>query len=66
MATETEISPSESGRLCQIKASVPTGLEVGASEELQELLGRPARTSRGRIIFNLNTVEELLKVGVQS
>ena len=52
----------ENKDLCRLKASVPTGLEVGAGEELKEVLGRPAQTSRGRIIFTLNTLDELLKV----
>lgn len=48
--------------LCGLKASVPTGLEVGASEECQEVVGRPAQVSRGRITFTIHSLEELLKV----
>ena len=48
--------------LCFLEASVPTGLEVGASEECTEILGRPAQFSRGRISFQLHHFNDLLKV----
>ena len=53
----------EEGDLCKLKASVPTGLEVSARDEVRETLGRPAQTSRGRVVFSLKTLEELEKVG---
>lgn len=54
--------PANSEGLCEVKATVPTGLEVGASEECQEVLGRPAQSSRGRITFSIHNLEELMKV----
>ena len=48
--------------LCKLEASVPTGLEVGASEECAEVLGRAPETSRGRLTFKLRTLEELIAV----
>ena len=48
--------------LCEVCATVPTGLEPGAADEFQEVLGRAARVLRGRISFQLASLEELSKV----
>lgn len=48
--------------LWNLKATVPTGLEVGASEECQEVTGKPAQASRGRIAFTIHHLEDLIKV----
>ena len=55
----------EEGRedLCRLEASVPTGLEVGASEECAEVLGRAVASSRGRLSFPLRALDELVLVG---
>ena len=46
-----------------IRASVPTGLEQEAAEEVREVFGgREARSQRGRVCFELREVEELDKV----
>ncbi len=50
------------GNVCQLGASVPTGLELSAREECQEVLGRPINYSRGKLIFPLHSTEELIKV----
>ena len=50
------------GELCKLEASVPTGLEVGASEEYAEVFGRAPETSRGRLIFTLRALDELVAV----
>jgi len=52
----------EESELCKLKASVPTGLEIGARDEVRDVLGRPAQTSRGRVVFSLVSLEELAKV----
>ena len=51
-----------SATVCEITATVPTGLEPGAADECREVLGREARIQRGRISFDLLSVEELTKV----
>ena len=38
---------------------MPTGLEVGASDECAEVLGRTPVSSRGRLGFFLKTLDEL-------
>lgn len=48
--------------LCEIIATVPTGLEHGAADECREILGREAKIQRGRILIELLSVEELTKV----
>ena len=55
-----------SATVCEIAATVPTGLEPGAAEECREVLGREARIQRGRIAFDLLSVEELTKVRCES
>lgn len=55
-----------SATVCEITATVPTGLEPGAAEECREVLGREARLQRGRIAFDLLSVEELTKVRCES
>ena len=52
----------EVANLCKIEASVPTGLEVGASEECTEVLGRAPEYSRGRVTLQLRSLEELQAV----
>ena len=61
MRLATIVSMS-SAPVCEITATVPTGLELGAAEECREVLGRGARIQRGRISFDLLSVEELTKV----
>lgn len=61
MAEETAAGKKGEG-LCKIEASVPTGLEIGAAEECKEVLGRPAESSRGRLSFQLHSVDELTAV----
>ena len=61
MRLATIVSMS-SAPVCEITATVPTGLEPGAAEECREVLGRGARIQRGRISFDLLSVEELTKV----
>ena len=51
-----------SAAVCEITATVPTGLEPGAADECREVLRREARIQRGRIAFDLFSVEELTKV----
>lgn len=48
--------------LCEVCATVPTGLEQGAASECREALGREAKAHRGRITFHINSLEELTKV----
>ena len=48
--------------VCELKASVPTGLEVVASEECGEVVGIPAEPTRGRIAFTIHTLGQLDKV----
>ena len=55
---------AESDCSYELKASVPTGLEVGASEECQEVVGRLTHASRGRITFTILNLEDLIKVEV--
>jgi 23S rRNA G2445 N2-methylase RlmL len=45
--------------LCQLIATVPTGLEGGAADEVQETLGRKAEATRGRINFGIASFEQL-------
>ena len=45
--------------LCELIATVPTGLEGGAADEVQETLGRKAEATRGRINFNVASLEQL-------
>ena len=52
--------------LCEIIATVPTGLEHGAADECREILGREAKIQRGRILIELLSVEELTKVSNSS
>lgn len=55
-----------SAAVCEITATVPTGLEPGAADECREVLRREARIQRGRIAFDLFSVEELTKVRCES
>ena len=48
--------------LCELMATVPTGLEVGAADEFEETLGRKARAERGKIKFDIATLKEMEKV----
>ena len=48
--------------LCEVCGTVPTGLEPGAANECQEVLGRAATVVRGRVSFQLACLEELTKV----
>ena len=50
--------------LCQLIATVPTGLEGGAADEVQETLGRKAEATRGRINFDIASFEQLKLVHV--
>ena len=59
---EEQVKEKEGEGLCKIEASVPTGLEIGAAEECKEVFGRPAEPSRGRLSFQLNSVDELTAV----
>ena len=52
--------------LCEIIATVPTGLEHGAADECREILGRGAKILRGRISLELFSTEELTKVSVDN
>jgi 23S rRNA G2445 N2-methylase RlmL len=45
--------------LCQLIATVPTGLEGGAADEVRETLGRKAEATRGRINFDIASFEQL-------
>lgn len=45
--------------LCQLIATVPTGLEGGAADEIQETLGRRAEANRGKINFEIVSFEQL-------
>ena len=51
-----------SGRLHQLVATVPTGLEGGAVDEFREVLGRKAEAERGKIRFEIAFLEELKQV----
>ncbi len=55
----TMAAEEEGELLWKLEASVPTGLEVGASEECAEVLGRTPSTSRGRVTFTLKALKEL-------
>ena len=48
-----------SAGLCQLIATVPTGLEGGAADEVQETLGRKAEATRGRVNFDIASFEQL-------
>lgn len=52
-------STSTMAGLCQLIATVPTGLEGGAADEVQETLGRKAEATRGRINFEIASFEQL-------
>lgn len=58
----TEMASSAPVSLCEIIATVPTGLEHGAADECREILGREAKIQRGRILIELLSMEELTKV----
>ena len=45
--------------LCQLIATVPTGLEGGAADEVEETLGIKAEATRGRINFEIASFEQL-------
>jgi len=62
----TEDASSAPVSLCEIIATVPTGLEHGAADECREILGREAKIQRGRILIELLSVEELTKVSNSS
>lgn len=62
--TRANIISMSSAPVCEITATVPTGLEPGAADECREVLGRGARIQRGRISFDLLSVEELTKVRI--
>lgn len=51
-----------SGRLYQLVATVPTGLEGGAVDEFKEVLGRKAEAERGKIRLEIASLEELKQV----
>lgn len=55
------MATSSSGmtQLCELTATVPTGLEGGAADEFKEKLGRNAEAARGRVKFNILSLEEL-------
>lgn len=48
--------------LYQLIATVPTGLEGGAADEFKEALGRKAEAERGKIRFELGSLDELKQV----
>ena len=50
-----------SATLCEIFATVPTGLEHYAADECKEVLGREAKAHRGKISLGLACLEELEK-----
>ena len=49
-------------RLCELIATVPTGLEEGAADEFEETLGRKAEATRGKIKFGIVSLKELEQV----
>ncbi len=49
---------------CEVYATVPTGLEQAAASECSEVLKREARAQRGRISFQIHSLEELNKVSL--
>ena len=51
-----------SGRLHKLVATVPTGLEGGAVDEFKDVLGRKAEAERGKIRFEIASLEELKQV----
>ena len=53
-----------SASLYQLIATVPTGLEGGAADEFKEVLGRKAEPERGKIGFEIASLEELKQVDV--
>ena len=53
----------ESKQLCNIIATVPTGLEKGAADECRDVLGRvDVEPQRGKIVIPLCALQELDKV----
>ena len=50
--------------LCELIATVPTGLEGGAADEVQEVLDRKADATRGRINFDIVSLEQLRQVSI--
>ena len=45
--------------LCELIATVPTGLEGGAADEVQKLIGTNAEATRGKISFVISSLEQL-------
>ena len=52
-------------RLCELIATVPTGLEEGAADEFEETLGRKAEATRGKIKFEIVSLMELEQVSTR-
>ena len=51
-----------SDSFCELIATVPTGLEGGAADEFRETVSGKVETSRGRINFQISSLEQLKQV----